>query len=118
MDIEPQRNNALQALCREYLGRLCNIAQKHGLGGFVSETIKANSRGECAATEQEVSMLSRLCDDERIKRTDIPKILGKSYRESNENNDFNKVHKLKHVGIYSKVSALLLAEEQNNEKKD
>ena len=83
------------------------MAEKHGLLPWVNETIKANRRHECEATKKEVEMLSRLCNDERVSRTDIPKILGKSYRQSNEDNDFEHIKKLKHQGIYSKVSALL-----------
>jgi len=99
--------DVLQSLCREYLSRLRYMAEKHGLLPLVDETIKANRRHECEATKKEVEMLSRLCNDERVSRTDIPKILGKSYRQSNEDNDFERIKKLKHQGIYSKVSALL-----------
>lgn len=99
--------DVLQSLCREYLLRLRYMAEKHGLLPWVDETIKANRRHECEATKKEVEMLSRLCNDERVSRTDIPKILGKSYRQSNEDNDFEHIKKLKHQGIYSKVSALL-----------
>ena len=99
--------DVLQSLCREYLSRLRYVAEKHGLLPWVDETIKANRRHECEATKKEVEMLSRLCNDERVSRTDIPKILGKSYRQSNEDNDFERIKKLKHQGIYYKVSALL-----------
>lgn len=111
-------NDALQALCRDYLGKLRYMANKHGLGGFVSETIKANSRGECVATEHECQMLARMVDDERISRTDVPKILGKSYRECNDDDDFARIRKLRRVGIYSKVSALLYAATKGKGKKD
>lgn len=103
------RNNALQALCRKYLGKLRYMGKKHGID--VGEIIKLNRQEKCAATEHEVSMLSRVCDDERISRTDIPKVLGKSYRQAFEDDDFDKVKKLKHQGIYSKVSAILLGAE-------
>lgn len=83
------------------------MASKHGLDGFVRETIRANRRGECEATEHECEMLARLCNDERIQRTDVPKILGKSYRQANDDEDFDKIKKLPHVGIYSKISTLL-----------
>lgn len=101
------RNNALQALCRDYLGKLRYMANKHGFGSFVSDTIKANAKGECVATEHEVMLLSRCVDDERVARKDIPKILGKSYRECTADDDFEHIKKLPHTGIYSKVSALL-----------
>lgn len=106
------RNNKLQELCRGYLLKLRPLAAKFGLGGFVDNTIKANLRNECAGTEEEVELLSRACDDERVSRTDVPKILGKSYRQAYEDDAFEKVKRLKHVGIYSKVSALLLKKEQ------
>lgn len=100
--------DVLQSLCREYLSRLRYMAEKHGLLPWVDETIKANRRHECEATKKEVEMLSRLCNDERITRTDVPKMLGKSYRQSVDDNDFDKVLKLERNGIYSKVSALIL----------
>lgn len=100
------RNNALQALCRDYLGKLRYMGKKHGID--VDAIIRANKRNECEATNKEVEMLSRCVDDERVSRTDIPKILGKSYRQSNDDGDFERIKKLKYQGIYSKVSALLL----------
>ena len=101
-----KRNETLQALCRDYLGRLRYMAKKHGID--VDSVIRANKRKECEATNKEVEMLSRCVNDERVSRTDIPKILGKSYRQSNEDGDFERIKKLKYQGIYSKVSALLL----------
>ena len=100
-----KRNETLQALCREYLGKLRYMAKKHGID--VDSIIRANKRKECEATNKEVEMLSRCVDDERISRTDVPKVLDKSYRQSNEDGDFDRIKKLKHQGIYSKVSALL-----------
>ena len=100
-----KHNETLQALCRDYLGRLRYMGKKHGID--VDSIIRANRKGECSGTEHEVQMLSRMVDDERISRTDIPKILGKSYRQSNEDGDFERIKKLKNQGIYSKVSALL-----------
>ena len=73
----PKRNETLQALCRDYLGRLRYMGKKHGID--VDSIIRANKRKECEATNKEVEMLSRCVDDERVSRTDIPKILGKSY---------------------------------------
>ena len=100
-----KRNETLQALCRDYLGKLRYMAKKHGID--VDSIIRANKRKECEATNKEVEMLSRCVNDERVSRTDIPKILGKSYRQSNEDGDFERIKKLKYQGIYSKVSALL-----------
>lgn len=97
----------LQKLCREYLSRLRYMADKHGLGGWLRDIRRANKRNECVATENEVRMLSRLVDDERVGRKDIPKILGKSYRQASEDGDFERIKKLKHTGIYSKVSVIL-----------
>lgn len=100
-------NKKLQELCRHYLSKLRPIAQKFGLGGFMDEIINANLRNECEGTQEEVEMLSRCVDDERVSRTDVPKILGKSYRQSNDDGDFERIKKLKYQGIYSKVSTLL-----------
>ena len=100
-----KRNETLQALCRDYLGKLRYMAKKHGID--VDSIIRANKRKECEATNKEVEMLSRCVDDERVSRTDVPKILGKSYRQSNEDGDFERIKKLKYQGIYSKVSGLL-----------
>lgn len=106
------RNEALQRLCRDYLGRLRYVASKHGLLPQLNNLIAMNKRRECVSTEREVQMLSRMVDDERISRVDLPKLLGKSYRQSIDDNDFEKVKKLKRVGIYSKVNALLYASEK------
>lgn len=109
-----KRNETLQALCRDYLMRLRHMGKKHGID--VDAIIRANKRRECVGTEREVQMLGRMVDDERLSRTDIPKVLGKSYRQANEDGDFEQIKKLKHVGIYSKVSALLFAAKQKKEK--
>lgn len=100
-----KRNETLQALCRDYLGKLRYMAKKHGID--VDSIIRANKRKECSGTEYECQMLSRMCDDERLSRTEVPKVLGKSYRQANDDGDFDRIKKLKHKGIYSKVSALL-----------
>jgi hypothetical protein len=103
------RKIATQSLCVEYLNRLKNVANKYGLSTFINEIIEANAKGECEGTEEECQMLSRMVDNERITRKEIPSILGKSYRKAVEDNDFDNpmLKKLRHVGIYSKVSALL-----------
>ena len=106
-----QRNETLQALCCDYLGRLRYMAKKHGID--VDSIIRANRKGECSGTEHEVQMLSRMVDDERISRTDIPKLLGESYRKSESDGVFERIKKLKRVGIYSKVSALLYKSRKN-----
>lgn len=104
------RNETLQALCRDYLGRLRYMGKKHGID--VDSIIRANRKGECSGTEHEVQMLSRMVDDERLSRTDVARTIGKSYRQAYEDGDFEKVKKLRHVGMYSKVSALLLKSKQ------
>lgn len=100
-----KRNETLQALCRDYLGKLRYIGKKHGID--VDGLIRLNSQKKCEATQREVELLSRAVDDERVSRTGITKILGKSYRRANEDGDFDRIKKLKKQGIYSKVSALL-----------
>ena len=106
-----KRNETLQALCRDYLGKLRYMGKKHGID--VDSIIKLNKCGECSATNREVEMLSRCVDDERISRTDVPKILDKSYRQANEDGDFDHIKKLKHQGIYSKLSAVLYKSRKN-----
>ena len=102
------KNEYLQCLCRQYLRRLRHMARKHGID--VDSIIRANRKGECSGTEHEVQMLSRIVDDERVSRKDIPKVVGQSYRQCCENGVFDKIKTLKRVGIYSKVGALLFKE--------
>lgn len=97
----------LRALCGQYLDRLEYMAEKRGLGNWLREMKRANKNGECEPTEKEVNMLSRLVDDERVGRKDIPEIVGKSYRQCCDDGTFDRIKTLKRVGIYSKVSALL-----------
>jgi len=104
-DMPKQRNETLQALCRDYLGRLRYMAKKHGID--VDSIIRANKNGDCSGTEYEIQMLSRMVDDERIARNDIPKLLGESYRKVESDGVFERIKRLHHVGTYSKVSALL-----------
>jgi hypothetical protein len=110
-----QRNETLQALCRDYLLRLRYMAKKHGIDA--DSIIRANRRSECEATQKEVEMLARCVDDERISRTDIPKLLGESYRQSESSGVFGRIKKLRRVGIYSKVSALLYKNKNNGYKR-
>lgn len=108
----------LQKLCREYLSRLKDKAQQYGLSSWLQDIIEQNNRNECSATEEEVEMLSRILDEERIVRTDVPKILGKSYRQCVDDEDFDNIKHLPYVGIYSKVSTLLYKfKKQKNGKK-
>ena len=84
------------------------MARKHGLEDIIVNLKRESKRGECEATEREVQMLSRMVNDERVSRNDVPKILGKSYRQCNDDGTFDKIAKLTSVGVYSKVSTLLL----------
>lgn len=102
-------NNDLQAIARDYLERLRYMARKRGLGTWLDGVIHSNKRGECEATEKEVRMLSRLCDDSDVRRADIPEILGKSYRQCVEDEHFDSLKTTRRHGIYDKVSVLLLA---------
>lgn len=112
---ENEHDNALQALCREYLTKLRSLANKYGLGGFIDETIQLNSQEKCKGTEEEIELLARCINDDRIARNDIPKLFGKSYRQCESNGYFDKIKKLGHVGTYSKVSALLFKHEHKDE---
>ena len=94
--------------------RLIPVAERLGLSAWLHKTIEDNKNKKCSGTEEQVEMLARLCDDERITRTEVPKILGKSYRKSYEDGDFDNIKRLKHVGIFSKVSALLLKNDESN----
>lgn len=102
-----QKDQRLQEICRSYLSRLSTISEKYGLKSWLTGIIEQNKKGECVSTEEEVEMLTRIVDDERLKRTEVPKVLGKSYRQSYEDGDFDRIRKLPHVGIYSKVNVLL-----------
>lgn len=73
------RDDNLQKLCRKYLARLRNTAKELGLLWWVDSKIDENLKDRCSGTEEQVEMLSRMCDDERVSRKDIPKMLGKSY---------------------------------------
>lgn len=101
-------NEALQSLCRKYLSRLKHTCKKHGLLPWLNDVIRLNTRKECYATKREVRMLSRIVDEERMQRIDVPKALNKTYRQCCEDDTFNKIGKLKKVGIYSMVDVLLM----------
>ena len=102
-------NDKLQSIFREYAERARSVAEKHGLGKWLDDLLQANRDNKCAATEEEVEMMARLVDDERLTRLEIPPLLEKSYRMAFEDEDFEKIKKMKRVGIYSKVNALLYA---------
>lgn len=100
-----KKNRTLQALCRNYLNKLRYVGKKRGID--VSGLIKLTHQKDCYPTEHEVNMLARACDDERIQRTDVPQVLGKSYRRCVEDGDFENIKQLPHSGTYSKVSTIL-----------
>ena len=106
-----KRNETLQAMCRDYLGKLRHMGKKHGID--VDGLIRLNRQKKCEATQHEVELLSRAVDDERLSRSEVPQVIGKSYRQANEDGDFEHIKKLKHQGIYSKVSALLYKSRKN-----
>lgn len=101
-------NDKLQIICRDYLHKLKGIASSYGLGKFIDDTIELNKQDKCHGTEEECNLMARILDEERLERKDVPKLFGKSYRKCNEDGTFNDIKTLHRVGIYSKVSALLL----------
>lgn len=107
--------DVLQSICREYLMRVRPIAVRFGLGGFVDAMIADNASGACKGTEEEVELLSRVCDDERVSRAELPKVLGRSYRKAYESGYIDRVRKLRRVGIYSKVSAMLVGSDTDDD---
>lgn len=111
-----QRNETLQSMCRDYLSRLRYMAKKHGLLPQLNNLISMNKRRECVGTEREVQMLSRMVNDERVTRTDVPKMLGKSYRQSVDDDDFSRIRHLPRLGTYLKLDALILKDEQRKRK--
>lgn len=106
-------NDKLQIICRDYLHKLKGIASEYGLGKFIVDTIELNKQDKCHGTEEQCNLMARLLDDDRLERKDVPKVLGKSYRRCNEDGTFKKIKTLHRVGIYSKVSALLLLNSKN-----
>lgn len=113
-----ERTQILQGICRHYLSMLTGLSDKYGLKSWLTDIIEQNKRGECVSTEEEVEMLTRIVDEERLRRTDVPKLLGKSYRQSYENGDFEKIKKLRHNGIYSRVSTLLFKNENDGNEQE
>ena len=93
------------------------MAHKHGLTTWLNQAIKDTKRKDCVPTEHECEILSRLVDDERLSRVEIPPILGKCYQDCFNDDDFDKIKKLKRVGIYSKVNTMLYAESLKEKSK-
>jgi len=111
-----KQNETLQAICRVYLCRLRHLANKHGLKSYLNDLIKRNKEGKCKATEYECEMLARMVNDERIQRNEIPKLIGKSYRQCNDDGTFERIKKLPRVGIYSKVNAIIFNHKNKTRK--
>ena len=93
------------------------MADKHGLTSWLNQAIQDTKRKDCEPTEKECAMLSRLVDDERLTRVEVPPTLGKGYQDCFNDDDFNKIKKLNKVGIYSKVDTMLYAESLKSKTK-
>lgn len=115
--IDVIRNAKLQSLCRHYLTQLKSLATKYKLGNWLDDLVQQNANGQCSATKDEVIALSRLCDDERITRLEIPPMLNKSYRGCVDDGDFDKIQKLPRQGVYCKVDAMMYIEKERKTKK-
>jgi hypothetical protein len=105
----------MKEICVNYLRKLRGIATKHNLTKQLDSLIESAENGSCKPTQEECELLSRMVDDERLARQDIPIFLDKSYRKCEESGVFDKIKKLRHVGIYSRVSAELFKEEHGKE---
>ena len=106
--MESSNNEALQGLVRSYLMRLSHMAKKHGLFMWLTDIIGQNKRGECKATRHEADLLARMVDEHRAFRSEIPQILGKTYRQCNDDGDFSRIGRMRNEGTFSKIDALML----------
>ena len=104
------RNAKLRQICRNYLQRLRHMADKHGLTSWLDQAIKDTKHKDCEPTEHECQMLARLVNDERVTRAQIPHLLNKPQRQCGDDDDYDKLPKLRRLGIYDKVGTLLYAE--------
>ena len=104
----------LQEIARKYLRRMRETALKHNIGYVVDNLIKENEREACRATKEDVETLARMCNEERIKRRDVAKEIGKSYRYCNENGIFDKIKILKPLGRLSKTDTLIIKDDIKN----
>ena len=112
------RNAKLRQICRSYLKKLRKVAYKRGLSDWIKQTIELTKDEKCKPTESEVMLLSRAVDDERLTRVEVPHILDKGYQDCFNDDDFDKIKKLKRVGIYSKVDTMLYAEKLKEKQKN
>lgn len=111
------RNAKLRQICRSYLKKLRKVADKRGLQDWITNAIELTNDEKCKPTKSEVMLLSRAVDDERLSRAEVPPLLSKPYNKCLDNKDFDKIKKLKRVGIYSKVDTLLYAEKLKEKSK-
>ena len=77
---------------------------------FVVTTIDKNKSGTCVATRQQVDILASMCEDNRVKRAEIPNIVGKSYRFCLTGNLFKRLRKCQDQELYYHIDTLLLSE--------
>ena len=75
-----------------------------------NETIQKLVRGYLNKLEH---MLARMVDEDRLFREEIPRILGKSYRQFVVNDLFDSIGRLKSKGSYSKIDVMILKEKYN-----
>ena len=111
------RNAKLRQICRDYLIKLRRVAYKRGLRDWIKQTIELTKDENCKPTDWEVMLLSRAVDDERLSRAEVPPLLGKPYNQCIDDDVFDKIKKLKRVGIYSKVNTMLYAESLKEKSK-
>jgi Trp operon repressor len=106
----------LQEIFRSYIKVLKNKFDNETVSECINKLLCDNENGKCSATEEQVDMIAKLVDEDRMKREEIPQMFGKSYKQCVEGNIFNKIKTLPKVGIYSKVSALLLKDKLDKEQ--
>lgn len=89
---------------------LLPLAKTLGLQDFVNDTIEKNEKGQCIATKEQVDLLSKMCDDDKIRRDEIPQYAGISYRQCVLIDIFPFIRKFENKGQYSKIDAMLFKE--------
>lgn len=94
-------------VCVKYLNRLRGVAERYGLQGFVDESIKASTKGECEPTEKECEMLARIANEERLMTKQVPPIFGISYREAFDSGLLESIKKFPRPGNFSTVDTLV-----------
>ena len=100
--------NTLQILFRELLYRLRKkLSNSARCTEFIDGLRRDSIRGTCVADEGEVRLLSNALGEGTIKRREIPKKLGISYRQCIKEGIFKKIKKTRKVGIYDRISVSL-----------